>query len=214
MYLYKSQYSLTLNFFVKRVNHEFIAKHFKSLLLLLLLLLKAVRQLAATVGSAVGSLSIFPALDSMRQALPMVHAFTLISIVILIPLIIIMSGYSLKIIITLTFVHFVLISLTFWWELARWLDSWLLDVLYSSSTHNSLNPYFLENTEDDIIVNFVMSSLFLILPSIWFAAISWSGVHLGNIAQHLVKGTQSSQQAGGQAGNILSKGGKAISSGL
>ncbi|AIZ79118.1 MULTISPECIES: conjugal transfer protein TraG N-terminal domain-containing protein [Actinobacillus] len=165
----------------------------------------AVNRLVASAGSAVGSIGIFPALDSMRQALPMVHAFALMSVVILLPLVIVMSGYSLKTVITLTFVHFALVALTFWWELARWLDSWLLDVLYNSATHNSLNPYFLENTEDDFIVNFVMGSLFLVLPAIWFGAISWAGIHIGDMAQQIANGTRTSQTAGAQGGNLVNK---------
>ncbi|MGX2956063.1 conjugal transfer protein TraG N-terminal domain-containing protein [Ursidibacter arcticus] len=171
-------------------------------------------RLVASVGSVVGSIAIFPALDSMRQALPMVHAFTLMSIVILLPLIIVMSGYSLKTVITLTFVNFGLISLTFWWELARWLDSWLLGVLYNSAAHNSLNPFFLENTEDDFIVNFVMGSLFLILPALWLGAISWAGVNIGQIAQQLANGTKDSKAAGQKGGESVKSTVKTIGSGL
>ncbi|HDX0990419.1 TPA: conjugal transfer protein TraG N-terminal domain-containing protein [Pasteurella multocida] len=174
----------------------------------------ATNKLVASVGSVVGSFGIFPALDSMRQALPMVHAFALMSIVILLPIIIVMSGYSLKTVITLTFVHFALVALTFWWELARWLDSWLLDVLYNSATHNRLNPFFLENTEDDFIVNFVMGSLFLVLPAIWMGAISWAGVNIGNMAQQLTNGSRDSKSAGQQGGDSVKSGVKTIGSGI
>lgn len=164
----------------------------------------ATNKLVASVGSVVGSFGIFPALDSMRQALPMVHAFALMSIVILLPIIIVMSGYSLKTVITLTFVHFALVALTFWWELARWLDSWLLDVLYNSATHNRLNPFFLENTEDDFIVNFVMGSLFLVLPAIWMGAISWAGFSLGSLAQSFMAGVQDARNSGAKVGDVAS----------
>ncbi len=74
-------------------------------------------------GSLAASFAAFPAFDAMRQALPMVHAFMLMAVIIITPLVIVMSGYSLKTLVTLTFVSFALVSLTFWWELARWLDS-------------------------------------------------------------------------------------------
>lgn len=80
--------------------------------------------------------------------------------------------------------NFALVTLTFWWELARWLDSWLLSVLYDSGTHSRINPYFLENTQDDIIVNFVMGSMFLVLPAIWLGSMSWVGVKMGEFASH------------------------------
>ncbi len=167
-------------------------------------LTNAATRIASSFGMLTASTAAFPAFDSMRQALPMVHAFALMAIVILMPLVIVMSGYSLKTIITLTFVHFALIALTFWWELARWLDSWLLSALYSSDTHNRLNPYFLENTQDDFVVNFVMGAMFLVLPTIWLAGMSWSGVRIGSIAASLSTGTSDSRAAGSKGMNEIS----------
>lgn len=51
------------------------------------------------------------------------------ALVICIPLVTLCSAWDVKVVMTLTFVQFSLFFLTFWWELARWLDSWLLDVL-------------------------------------------------------------------------------------
>lgn len=67
------------------------------------------------------------------------------------------------------------IFLTFWWELARWLDSWLLDVLYNSDTHSSWNLAGIQNTQDDVIINLVMRLMFLVLPTFWLGAMTWAG---------------------------------------
>ncbi|MCV4640163.1 conjugal transfer protein TraG N-terminal domain-containing protein, partial [Escherichia coli] len=75
-----------------------------------------------------------------------------------------------KVVMTLTFVQFALFFLTFWWELARWLDSWLLDVLYNSDTHSSRNLAGIQNTQDDVIINLVMRFMFLVLPTFWLGA--------------------------------------------
>lgn len=152
-------------------------------------------KMAALFGLSTGSVVAFPAFDSMRQALPMVQAFALMAVIILTPLIIVMSSYSVKTLITLTFVSFALVSLTFWWELARWLDSWLLSALYDSGTHSRLNPYFLENTQDDIIVNFVMGSMFLVLPTIWLGSISWAGVKIGSMAHTFSQGSNDAKDS-------------------
>lgn len=149
-----------------------------------------VTKTASMFGLSLGSIGAFPAFDSMRQALPMVHSFALMALTILTPLIMVMSGYSLKTLVTLTFVHFALVALTFWWELARWLDSWLLSALYDSGTHNRINPYFLENTQDDIIVNFVMGSMFLVLPAIWLSSMSWAGIYIGSLASTFNNGVK------------------------
>ncbi|WP_460030062.1 conjugal transfer protein TraG N-terminal domain-containing protein, partial [Mannheimia haemolytica] len=174
----------------------------------------ATTRLTSSVGSLAANFAAFPAFDAMRQALPMVHAFMLMAVIIITPLVIVMSGYSLKTLVTLTFVSFALVSLTFWWELARWLDSWLLSALYDSSAHSRINPYFLENTQDDFIVNFVMGSMFLVLPAIWLGSMSWAGVKIGNMASHLTNGSSESKSAGSQGGHLVTKGGKDVSAGF
>ena len=97
----------------------------------------AITRLTSTVGTAVGSLAIFPGLDAMRQALPMVQSFMIMALIVLIPVITILSGFSIKAVVTLSFVYFALITTTFWWELARWLDSYMIEIMYSSPSHNS-----------------------------------------------------------------------------
>ena len=174
----------------------------------------AVTRLTSTVGSAVGSLAIFPGLDAMRQALPMVQAFMMMALIILIPVITILSGFSIKTVVTLSFVYFALVTTSFWWELARWVDSAMIDILYSSPSHNILNIHFLENAQDDIISNFVMGSLFLVLPSLWFGAMTWAGFNLGNIASSFTNGTRASYEGGSKGGDVAKSAGKAFMDGL
>lgn len=136
-------------------------------------LTNAATRLASTAGNIIGSTVAFPAFDSVRQALPMVQALLQMALVICIPLITLCSAWDVKAVMTLTFVQFALFFLTFWWELARWLDSWLPGVLYSSDTHSSWNLAVIQNTQDDVIINLVMGSMFLVLPTFWLDAMAW-----------------------------------------
>ncbi|HFO5616050.1 TPA: conjugal transfer protein TraG N-terminal domain-containing protein, partial [Escherichia coli] len=65
--------------------------------------MNAVARIAGTAGSAVAALGAFPALDAMRQALPMVQSIILMAIYIMIPLILAFAAYELSTLITLTF---------------------------------------------------------------------------------------------------------------
>jgi len=95
---------------------------------------------------------------------------------------------------------FALNFLTFWWELARWLDSWLLTALYSSYTHSSFNMAGFQNSSDDLIMNFVMATMFLVLPAVWMGALTWAGVRIGGTLDGAFKsGTSQVQQAGSSA---------------
>ncbi len=160
----------------------------------------SVARVAAIGCAALGSLAAFPAFDAMRQALPMVKAVLLMAIVVILPLILAFSAYEIKTVIKLTFVLFALNFLTFWWELARWLDSWLLTALYSSYTHSSFNMAGFQNSSDDLIMNFVMATMFLVLPAVWMGALTWAGVRIGGTLDGAFKsGTSQVQQAGSSA---------------
>ncbi|MCK6051094.1 conjugal transfer protein TraG N-terminal domain-containing protein [Klebsiella variicola] len=166
----------------------------------------ALTRTASVAGTALGSLAAFPAFDAMRQALPMVQAIVLMSLYILTPMILVLSGYQFRPVITLTFVMFGLNFLTFWWELARWLDSWMLTALYSSDTHSRMNIAGLQNTSDDIILNLIMGTMFIVLPSVWMGALGWAGVHIGHTMSALMKqATTDAQTAGGKAANKIAK---------
>ncbi|EBZ5771702.1 conjugal transfer protein TraG [Salmonella enterica subsp. enterica serovar Redlands] len=171
-------------------------------------------SLGATAGQSLASLAAFPAFDSIRQSLPMVQAVLLMALVICIPLVTVFSAYNLKVVITLTFAQFALMFLTFWWELARWLDGALIDMLYGSDTHSSWNLVGLQNTQDDIVLLFVTGSMFLVLPAFWMGTLSWAGIKLGGVIEGATRaGTRYAEQAGGKAGEIVQKVISAISSG-
>ncbi|NUU69135.1 conjugal transfer protein TraG N-terminal domain-containing protein [Enterobacteriaceae bacterium BIT-l23] len=165
-------------------------------------------RIAGTAGAAVASLGAFPALDAMRQALPMVQAVLLMALYIMVPLILAFAAYEFKTVVTLTFVIFATNFLTFWWELARWLDSWLLTALYSSSTHSSFNMMGFQNTSDDLIMNLVMGSMFMVLPAVWVGALSWAGVNVGLAI------TGSFKDGTGRPGDAAQNGGEMVKGGI
>lgn len=172
----------------------------------------SVTRLASLGGTALGSLAAFPAFDAMRQALPMVQAVLLMAVYIMVPLILAFAAYEYKTVITLTFVIFAMNFLTFWWELARWLDSWLLESLYSSDSHSRWNLAGFQNSSDDLIMNLVMGCMFIVLPAVWLAAFSWAGVRIGELARTVSDGASKAQQTGGLVGGAVaskvSSGGK------
>ncbi|MCA6220300.1 conjugal transfer protein TraG N-terminal domain-containing protein [Photorhabdus antumapuensis] len=169
-------------------------------------LMNSVGRLASLGGMSLGSLAAFPAFDAMRQALPMVQAVILMAVTIILPLIIVFAVYEYKTVITLTFVVFALNFLTFWWELARWLDSWLLEALYGSDTHSRWNMAGFQNSTDDIIMSFVMGAMFIVLPALWMGALSWAGIRVGGALENtaLRHGTSEAQSSGAKIGESVS----------
>ncbi len=72
---------------------------------------------------AVGAVAAFPAMDVVRQALPMVLALLKMALVICIPLVLVIGTYDLKTVVTVSVVQFALFFVDFWFQLARWIDS-------------------------------------------------------------------------------------------
>ncbi|NPY25271.1 conjugal transfer protein TraG N-terminal domain-containing protein, partial [Pseudomonas aeruginosa] len=160
---------------------------------------------AGTFGVALGSLAYFPAMDMVRQALPMVMSFLKMAMIICIPMVLVIGTYQLKVAMTMTVVFFAMMFVDFWFQLARYIDSTILDAFYGSgSPHLSFDPVMGLNTAtQDAILNFVMGAMFLILPALWITAIGWAGLNVGSVVDGLSKGTKEVQKAGGEAADKI-----------
>jgi hypothetical protein len=167
-------------------------------------------RITADVGLALGSVTILPAMDAVRRALPMVLSLLKMALFICLPVILLVGTYELKAVVTVTCVEFALFFVDFWFQLARWIDSTIMDALYGSSIFDLDNPHHnfdamlgLNNGFADIIVNFVMAAMFIVLPTFWIGALTWVGIHAGTIAQSLTSGTDSTRSAAQQGGGAL-----------
>lgn len=160
-----------------------------------------VTRTAGDVGLAVGSLGFFPAMDVVRQALPMVLSLLKMALVICIPLVLVIGTYDLKTVITVSVVQFALFFVDFWFQLARWIDSTILDALYGwgwgwNRPLSNFDPIMgLNNAFGDMLLNFVMATTFLVLPTFWVAALGWAGVKAGVVAQNLATGSKDAKDS-------------------
>ncbi|KXU38318.1 conjugal transfer protein TraG [Ventosimonas gracilis] len=171
-----------------------------------------VTRAAGDVGMAVGAIAAFPAMDVMRQALPMVLALLKMALVICIPLVLVVGTYDLKTVVTVSVVQFALFFVDFWFQLARWIDSTILDALYGwgfgwNRPHTNFDPLVgLNNTFGDLLLNFVLGTMFLVLPTFWLASLGWVGIRAGHAAQGFSDGSSNAAQAGAKGAGALSGG--------
>jgi hypothetical protein len=165
---------------------------------------------AGDLGLTVGSVGFFPAMDVMRQALPMVLSFLKMALVICIPLVLMFGTYDLKTVVAVSCVEFALFFVDFWFQLARWIDSTILDALYGwgfgwNRPHNNFDPVMgLNNAFGDMLLNFVMATMFIVLPAFWMASLTWVGVRAAGAIQGLSEGTKGAAQAGGKGPGLVS----------
>jgi apolipoprotein N-acyltransferase len=108
-------------------------------------------------------------MDVVRQALPMVLSLLKMALVICIPLVLLFGTYELKALVAVSCVEFALFFVDFWFQLARWLDSTILDALYgwgfgANRPHTNFDPLIgLNNAFGDMLLNFVMATMFIVL---------------------------------------------------
>lgn len=159
------------------------------------------------VGITAGALAYLTAMNVVRQALPMVLALLKMAIVICLPLIFVIGTYELKVVVTVSVVEFALFFTDFWFQLAQWIDSTILDALYGwNSPHANFNPLMgINNTFGDLLLQYVLGTMFLVLPALWVTALAWTGFWAGNFLQGLANGTRASGEAGGQGTSVLMK---------
>ncbi|MEP7247447.1 MAG: conjugal transfer protein TraG N-terminal domain-containing protein, partial [Gammaproteobacteria bacterium] len=163
---------------------------------------------ASDLGVLLGTLAFVPSMDAVRQALPMVLSMLKMAFVICLPLVLLIGTFDLKTVVTLTCVEFALFFVDFWFQLARWIDSTIMDALDGwNSPHSNFNPLMgLNNTFGDMILDwFVLATMFLILPTFWVGALSWVGIHAGGVAQGLLNGTSDVKAAGAQGSGAAIK---------
>jgi len=164
-------------------------------------------RVTGAVGLGVGSLAYFPAIDVVRQAIPMVMAFLKMTMVICIPLVLIFGTFDLKPVVTMSTVMFAMFFVDFWFQLARWLDTTILDALYGmNSPHATLNPLLgMNNTQADMLLNYVMGAMFVVMPGLWMTALTWAGIQTGKALHGISEGTKGAQNEGGKGSETLKK---------
>jgi hypothetical protein len=164
-------------------------------------------RMTGVLGLGVGSLAYFPAMDVVRQALPMVMAILKMALIICVPLVLTFSTFDLKSVMTVSIVQFAMIFVDFWFQLGRWMDTTILDALYGSdSPHGTLNPLLgMNNTQEDMLLNFVMGAMFIVLPMFWITALGYAGVSAGQALEGLVGGTKDAQAAGSKGADTARK---------
>ncbi|OLU25516.1 hypothetical protein BVH03_17865 [Pseudomonas sp. PA15(2017)] len=139
---------------------------------------------AATIGTGVSGMTFFPKMHAVREVIPVITAYVIMVAVIALPLVLVLSGYELKVFISVSIIIFALHFLHFWFELARWLDSRLLDALYNSGGPNSGEGFldFGADSAGGMYVDFATSLMFLFVPAMWLGVLGWTGIKSGEFA--------------------------------
>ena len=143
-------------------------------------------------------------MTAVLQALPMVQALLLLGVYALLPLVVVLSRYSLSMMVIGAMAIF---TVKFWsvlWYLAMWVDQNLIQSMYPDV--NVFLQIFANPGEHDtkrMLLNMITTSLYLGLPLLWSGMMAWAGVKVGR-SIHAAYGEYSrpAHDAGQQGGNV------------
>ena len=130
----------------------------------------------ATGGVITASALFSVTMTAVLQALPMVQALMLLGIYALLPMIVVLSRYSLSMMVVGAMAIF---TVKFWsvlWYLAMWVDQNLILSMYPDV--NVFLQIFATPGEHDakrMLLNMITTSLYLGLPLLWSGMMAWAG---------------------------------------
>ena len=119
-------------------------------------------------------------MTAVIQGLPIVQAVLLLGMYALLPLLVVLSRYSISMMMTGALAIF---TVKFWsvlWYLALWVDQNLILSMYPDV--NVFFQIFANPGEHDtkrMLLNMITTSLYLGLPLLWSAMMAWAGLHIG-----------------------------------
>ena len=131
---------------------------------------------AATAGLGLNAAPHFSKMYIVREAAPIVQAFLLMVLIMLLGFLMVFSGYSLTAIAVASVAYF---GIKFWtalWAIAYWLDNHMIDAM--TPVENGMVAavaYAIGLGDNQWLFNFLTSTLYLVLPFVWLALLAWAG---------------------------------------
>ena len=145
-------------------------------------------------------------ITAVLQALPMVQAVLLLGIYALLPMIVVLSRYSISMMVVGAMAIF---TVKFWsvlWYLAMWVDQNLIQSMYPDV--NVFLQIFANPGEHDtkrMLLNMITTSLYLGLPLLWSGMMGWVGVQVGRSIETATNPLRRPAQDAGQSGGAIGK---------
>ena len=143
-------------------------------------------------------------MTAVLQALPMVQALLLLGIYALMPMVVVLSRYSLSMMVVGAMAIF---TVKFWsvlWYLAMWVDQNLIRSMYPDT--NVFLQIFANPGEHDVkrmLLNMITTSLYLGLPLLWSGMMAWVGLHVGRtVSNSMALLGRPAEDSGRQGGTI------------
>jgi hypothetical protein len=167
------------------------------------------RYLGAPIGVLYESLSFYPKLHLLINALPIIQGSLLFALYAFLAFAMPFSSYKVGFCLTASVMMFSLIFCSYLWQLVQWFDNYLIQALYPSlgdvAGLGILNADS-GKTTNQLFVEMIVGSLYVVLPLLWMTVMGWVGFELGSFVTGLLNRIDAvSKSAGDNVSSIARK---------
>lgn len=150
----------------------------------------------------------YPKIHIIMNALPVIQAVLLFTVIMLLAIALPMFGYSFRFVITASVFLFSITFASFLWHCITWLDQFLLQALYGADAFSgrSTSPEMIRNMVTSAInpqknlVDLTVSAFYVFVPFIWLFITSWGGIMMGNAFVGVKESEHGAEKVGRHAG--------------
>jgi len=142
------------------------------------------KDIVSSIGLALASIVQALMMSVVLKGLPMIQAVILLGMYALLPLIVVISGYTLEMMLIGTLAIFTVKFWTFLWEIARWVDQNMIAALYPNGqsflgwAHGTTGAWTMDAIDKRMIPDLITTALYLGLPVLWTAMMMWAGYQM------------------------------------
>jgi hypothetical protein len=171
----------------------------------------AAQDIAGTAGAGLTHFSLGTMLTALKPMLPTIQAITLMAVYALLPIIVVISGYSLSM---LSVGAIGIFTINFWtvlWKFAQWVDENLTVAMHPGNLDGLMNWASSSGgvagaTSKALMLDTMLAAFMIGMPVLWTMVMGWAGISIGrSIQQSLSTSQKSTEQAGQAGGNMGSK---------
>ena len=164
------------------------------------------QKLGAAAGAATANFTFGAMLVALKPMLPIAQAVLLMIIYALLPLIVVISGYSLSMLVVAGLGIF---TINFWsvlWKLARWIDENLMVAMFDGvgAIDRAMASLSYDGLVGGVTKDFLLDTFFAMLligmPLIWTMSMGWVGIKIGKDISTAFKAQTSSAESAGKSG--------------
>lgn len=164
----------------------------------------------STVGVGIMSILTAITITPLLNGLLMMQAFILMGMYMFLPMVTFLSGFNLRV---MLYGAVAIFTVKFWsvlWYIVVWLDRRLIDAMYPGGTWRLTDLFTsAELGYKRMLLNVLMMSLFIGLPLLWTAMMTWIGINLStSLAQIIGGANQTANNATSRSTPSMPRGGR------